>query len=116
MLSPGGTVEPGGNRGVFYGGSTGGLSGYVLQVGNYSYPAGAGPWTLSAFNLQTLTSTNLQIPEGADFTFPNDTFPQLLGLSTFIGAGEFAGQGLAYDLSQNLIVPIAIANGNVAPL
>jgi len=41
--------------------------------------------------------------------------PQLAGLSNSIGTGAVEGQGLAYDLSKNLIVPIVIANTDVAP-
>jgi hypothetical protein len=62
-----------------------------------------------------LASTALQLPPGLTFTGSGAVRPQLLGLSNFIGAGSYAGGGLAYDLSQNLLVPIVIANSNVAP-
>jgi len=113
VLTPSGTAKPGGSSGAFYAG-TSGLSGYVLQVGTPAYH-GEGPWTLSALNLETLAPTTLQTPGGAAFTVPNGDRPQLFGLSNVIGAGTSGGQGLAYDLSKNLIEPIVIANTDVAP-
>jgi hypothetical protein len=116
VLTPNGTVKAA-IRGydTYFAGGTSALSGYLFQVGNHSWPAGLGPWTVSALNLETLTSTGLQTPGGA-FTVPNGEYPQFTGLSNFIGAGAYAGQGLAYDLSQNLLVPIIIPDTNVAPL
>jgi large repetitive protein len=112
VLTPGGTVRPGGSYGAFIHDGTSPLSGYVLQVGT---PDGGGPWALSALNLKTLSSTTLQTPAGAAFTVGDGDSPQLTGLSNSIGAGTVEGQGLAYDLSKNLVVPIVIADTDVAP-
>ena len=56
--------------------------------------------------------THLLTPAGAPFGVSGH--PAVAPLSNLIGAGAYAGQGLAYDLSQDLIVPIVIANTNVA--
>jgi hypothetical protein len=116
VLTPSGTVKAA-IRGfdTYFAGGTSALSGYLFQVGNDSWPAGLGPWTVSALNLETVTSSGLQTP-GGGFTVPNGEYPQFTGLSNFIGAGTFAGQGLAYDLSQHLLVPLVIPNSDVAPL
>jgi hypothetical protein len=112
VLTPSGTVMPGGSSGSFIHDGTSPLSGYVLQVGA---SAQGETWTLSALNLQTLSSITFQTPAGAAFTVRNGVVPQLVGLSNSIGAGAVEGQGLAYDLSKNLIVPIVIADTDVAP-
>lgn len=114
VLTPGGTAQPAGGRHSGFVTGTNGLSGYVLLVENLQYGQ-SGIFTLSAINLGTLASTALQIPPGLTLSGPVAVRPQLTGLSTLIGAGAFAGQGLAYDLSQNLLVPIVIPNTNVAP-
>jgi large repetitive protein len=120
VLTPSGTVKQGGRSiSSFINGGTGALSGYVLQLEGVC----CGPWTLSALNLQTLASTPLQTPAGASYTLPLGEYPVVAALSNFIGAGAYAilgagayaGQGFAYDLSKDLIVPIAIANTTVAP-
>jgi hypothetical protein len=67
---------------------------------------------LNAINLETLASTPLHTPDGASYTLPLGARP-VAALSNSIGAGAYAGQGLAYDLSNNLIVPIVIANTSV---
>jgi large repetitive protein len=112
VLTPGGVVKRGGSRySYFIYEGTSGLSGYVLQVGYY----GPGPLTLSAINLETLAATALQTPAHTTFRVAlSGIRVQLAGLSNFIGAGEFLGQGLAYDLSKDLVVPIVVANTNVA--
>jgi hypothetical protein len=114
VLTPSGTVKPGGSSGSFIYDGTSPLSGYVLQVGTAA-SQGEGPWTLSALNLQTLSSAALQTPAGAALTVGTGVSPHLAGLSNSIGAGSVGGQGLAYDLSKNLIVPIVIADTDVAP-
>jgi large repetitive protein len=113
VLTPSGTVKAAPHHSAFITG-TNRLSGYVLLVGNLDYGQ-LGTFTLSAIDLETLAATPLQIPPGLTFTGPVAVRPQLTGLSNFIGAGAFAGQGLAYDLSQHLLVPIVIANSTVAP-
>jgi hypothetical protein len=112
VLTPSGTVKSGAGSGSFIHDGTSPVSGYVLQVGA---PAQGETWTLSALNLQTLSSTTLQTPAGAAFTVGDGDSPQFTGLSNSIGAGAVTGQGLAYDLSKNLIVPIVITNTDVAP-
>jgi hypothetical protein len=114
VLTPSDTAQPAGGRHSVFITGTNGLSGYVLLVGNLQYGQ-LGLFTLSAINLETLASTTFQIPPGPTFTGPVAARPQLTGLSNLIGAGAFADQGLAYDLSKNLLVPIVIANSTVAP-
>jgi hypothetical protein len=121
VLTPRGTEKPGGaGSSAFIYDGTSGLFGHVLQVGSLAYQ-GAGPWTLSALNLETLASKKLQTPPGPTFTVPAGRPPQLVRLSNLIGTGAYAGPGvdaspgLAYDLFQNLLVPIVIPNTNVAP-
>jgi Putative Ig domain len=114
VLTPSGTVMPGGDSGAFIYEGTSGLSGYVLQVGTNAYH-GNGPWSLNAIELETLASTQLKTPAGGSYKLPEGAHPNLVQESNLIGAGAYGGVGLAYDPSKDLIVPIVIPSTNVAP-
>ena len=111
VLTPSGTVIQDRGNSSFNDG-TSALSGYVFQIAGA--PVGSGSvGVFDAINLETLASTPLHTPAGGSYTLPLGARP-VAALSNLIGAGAYAGQGLAYDLSTNLIVPIVIANTSVA--
>ncbi len=112
VLTPSGTVIQAERRNSYFNDGTSALSGYVFQIAGASIGEGGVGGFFNTINLATLTSTHLLTPAGAPFGVSGH--PAVAPLSNLIGAGAYAGQGLAYDLSQDLIVPIVIANTNVA--
>ena len=103
-----------GGPSYFVDGGTSGLCGCVLQVVGRTH-AGPGTASFSVVNLGTSTATSLLTPANTTIRTFNSARPRLAGLSKVIGAGDELDQGLAYDLSKNLIVPIVIPNSSVAP-
>jgi hypothetical protein len=101
----------------------GALSGKILQLTgiNPGVP-GLGGGQVNAVALSTLDVTPLKAPGGGVYTLPAGVDPFFEGLSNTIGSGDITAQapttgngtGLAYDLSQSLIVPIGIANTDVS--
>ena len=112
VLTPSGAAKIGVSRNSAYDGPSG-LSGYVLQITGPSSPkprerldqrdqsrnAGCGGLAV------TPRGPRCQLGYG----------PFSCRTSNLIGAGSVGADGLAYDLSKDLIVPIIIANSNVAP-
>ena len=111
VLTPGGTIQLGVSRNSAYA-DTGGLPGYVLQVTGLQIQNREN-LSISAINLGTLAATGLSNPTGV--ALPIAMRPFLVPKSNLIGAGSVGADGLAFDLSKDLIVPIIIANTNVTP-
>jgi Putative Ig domain len=112
LLTPSGTVKLGVSANSAWA-DTSGLSGYVLQIRGLEFQAQQ-QISIDAINLETLAATVLSNPTGV--TLPVRARPFLVPKSNLVGAGSVGADGLAYDLSKDLIVPIVIANTNVAPL
>jgi hypothetical protein len=103
----------------------GALSGSVLQLtGINPAVAGLGGGALNAVSLATLAVTPLKGSSGTTYAVPSGFDPAVGQLSNTVGTGEEVPHspttgvtaGLAYDLSNSLIVPISISNTNVTPL
>jgi hypothetical protein len=111
VLTPSGAAKIGVIRNSAYDVPSG-LSGYVMQITGLQVQNRENV-SISAINLETLAATGLSNPTGA--TLPIGLRPFLVSKSNLIGAGSVGADGLAFDLSKDLIVPIIIANSNVAP-
>jgi hypothetical protein len=86
-----------------------------LQAAGYNLSTVQG---IHAINLETLVSNGLTTSTGTAYTVTGGNTPSFMPESNLIGAGVNRGnpnEGLAYDPSKDLIVPIVIANTNVAP-
>jgi hypothetical protein len=124
VLTPSGTVKQAQlSNSQFLFDAASGLSGSVLQVtGITDTGGGYGGGTINAVNLGTLAATALKTTGGAAYAVPAGFIAGLSGLSNTIGGGVFAASGGgaaatlggAYDLSKNLIVPIALTNTKIA--
>jgi hypothetical protein len=123
VLSPSGSVEQSltSNSAFLYFAASP-LSGSVIQVQNIGTSGGYGGGTFYNVKPANLTGsaagTAITTTGGAAYTVPANTLAGLVGLSSTIGAGDLeatgATSGLAYDLSQNLIVPVTLTNTNVS--
>ncbi|MFI5284295.1 MAG: hypothetical protein ACHQ0J_14350 [Candidatus Dormibacterales bacterium] len=98
------------------------LSGTQFQVqGITDTGGGYGGATLYNVDIGTLAAHALTTTGGAAFKVPAGDLVSMFGESNTIGAGVFinlmAGgdTGVAFDLSQLLIVPVSVSNANVTP-
>jgi hypothetical protein len=95
------------------------FSGAVFQIRGITDTAGGyGGGSLNSVNIaNSLTSTPFTTTGGGAYAVPQNYGAILVGLSNTIGAGDLNSgalqTGVAYDISQLLIVPIGAANTNV---
>jgi hypothetical protein len=119
VLTPSGAVlQPLLANSTFLGRTTE-LSGTVFQIRGITDTAGGfGGGSLNSVNIaNSLTSTPFTTIGGGAYAVPQNYGTILVGLSNTIGAGDLTSgalqTGVAYDISQQLIVPIGMANTNV---
>jgi hypothetical protein len=95
------------------------FSGAAFQIRGITDTAGGyGGGSLNSISItNSLTSTPFTTTGGGAYAVPQNYGAILLGLSNTIGAGDLTSgalqTGVAYDISQQLIVPIGMANTNV---
>jgi len=120
-LTSGNTAQPLLANSVFLDKATA-LSGTQLQIkGITDTNGGEGGGTIYNVSIGNLAAQALMTAGGAPFTVPAGDATYFLGESTFIGVGELYNSptggttytGLAYDLSQLLVVPVTVPNANV---
>jgi hypothetical protein len=119
VLTPSGAVlQPVLANSTFLG-RTSEFSGAVFQIRGITDTAGGyGGGGLNSLNIaNSLASTPFTTTGGLAYAVPQNYGGFLLGLSNTIGAGDLTSgalqTGVAYDISQQLIVPIGMANTNV---
>ncbi|MFI5284502.1 MAG: hypothetical protein ACHQ0J_15465 [Candidatus Dormibacterales bacterium] len=101
------------------------LSGTELQIkGITDTDGGDGGGTIYNVNIGTLAAQALHTTGGAAFQVPaGNEMSFAIGESTTIGVAAYSSfvsggsstTGLAYDLSQSLIVPVTVTNANTNP-